>query len=140
MAATRKLQGEEKVLPACLHLDIAVPVPRRGIGLDGRPGRLGRRRAVSFVDAGLPRFCGRRARASRADSRLGANGTVPGTRYIARPMQRRSPNGYDGFTARRTRLRPKPVDIDPFVSFVPCDRGGSSTVEDGDFLFCRHNL
>lgn len=83
MAATRKLQGEEKVFPACLHLDIAVPAPTRG-HRSGRPsGRSGRRalRSSSPVSRDPAANACVRTAPSR-DARF--ERTVPGTRHFSR--------------------------------------------------------
>lgn len=141
MAATRKLQGEEKVFPACLHLDISPFLrPRhRGIGPDGRPGR---RRGSLIAIAGLARVRRSRVRvcANRAknrDARL--ERTVPG---VSRgPIQRRSPNGCE--TGRRYGPGSgfEPVDLARFVlASFPRSWWGLHRGQRGGFLFCRHNL
>ena len=101
MAATRKLQGEEKVLPACLHLDISlVPVSCRGrrcIGLDESSGSSRAFTLCRRSPAIQPsrRFCESRQVApptrrdhEQHDSRH--------TTYREAPIQRHSPNGYNG--------------------------------------------
>lgn len=137
MAATRKLQGEEKVFPVCLHLDIL----RRpaDIGLDGRLAvrvvarPVPRRRSPAIPP--LTRACEPRRVATRdSNARFPAHGISPRSRGQFSVVARMAT------TARRDTAQAPARARGLYPPFLlsrssPYNRGGSSTVDDTATLY-----
>lgn len=129
MAATRKLQGEEKVFPACLHLDrIAVRSCRdpRPVGLDGPSDRLARRFSAISLPTRVYETPAGWVATRDPFARFPAYG-------VSRAASQSTPNGYEADLAWP---RHGPADFTFALSCLsPCDRAGASTVDTAAFYF-----